>query len=64
MGGRVGYLMNNVYVSGEVADIETLARLRPWLEEEARKEYGDFGKTKLITDYDRERNVYKFKIGV
>ena len=48
-------------VKGEVKDIETLSRLRPWMEDEARKKYGNFGKTKLITDYDAGRDVYKFK---
>lgn len=54
--------INKVIVSGEVVDIETLARLRPWMEDEAKKKKGNFGKTNLITDYDRLRNVYKFKI--
>lgn len=64
----VGYLMgkkiNKVIVSGEVVDIETLARLRPWMEDEVRKKKGSFGKTSLITDYDAGRDVYKFKIYV
>jgi hypothetical protein len=64
----VGYLMskkiNKVIVSGEVVDIETLSRLRPWMEDEARKKKGKFGKTSLMTDYDAKRDVYKFKIYV
>jgi len=56
--------INKVIVSGEVLDIETLSRLRPWMEEEAKKKKGEFGKTSLITDYDAKRNVYKFKIFV
>lgn len=56
--------INKVIVSGEVLDIETLSRLRPWMEEEAKKKKGEFGKTSLITDYDATRNVYKFKIFV
>lgn len=64
----VGYLMankiNKVIVSGEVIDIETLSRLRPWMEDEAKKKKGNFGKTNLVTDYDSKRNVYKFKIYV
>jgi hypothetical protein len=56
--------INRIIVSGEVVDIETLHRLRPWMEDEARKEKGNFDKTNLITDYDKERNVYKFKIFV
>lgn len=54
--------INKVIVSGEIVDIETLSRLRPWMEDEARKKKGDFGKTKLVTDYDSRRDVYKFKI--
>jgi hypothetical protein len=49
-------------VKGEIKDIETLHRLRGWMEDEARKKYGNFGKTKLITDYDAGRDVYKFKL--
>lgn len=68
MDGGVGYLMKRkikkVVVSGEVVDIETLWRLRPWMEDEAKKKKGDFGKTSLITDYDAGRDVYKFKIYV
>lgn len=68
VGRGVGYLMrkkiNKVIVSGEVLDIETLSRLRPWMEDEAKKKKGTFGKTSLITDYDAERNVYRFKIYV
>ena len=64
----VGYLMNKkinkVIVSGEVVDIETLSRLRPWMEDEARKKKGNFDRTNLITDYDKSRDVYKFKIYV
>jgi len=56
--------INKVIVSGEVIDIETLSRLRSWMEEEAKKKKGEFGKTSLITDYDAKRNVYKFKIFV
>jgi hypothetical protein len=48
-------------VKGEVKDIETLNRLRPCMEDEARKKYGNFDKTRLITDYDAGRDVYKFK---
>jgi len=58
----MGKKINKVIVSGEVIDIETLSRLRPWMEDEAKKKKGSFGKTSLITDYDPNRNVYKFKI--
>jgi hypothetical protein len=61
VGRGVGHLMKAV-VKGEIKDIETLYRLRDWMEDEARKKYGNFGKTKLITDYDAGRDVYKFKL--
>lgn len=50
------------FIDGTAIDIETIARLRPWLEEEARAKYGYTGKTKLVTDYDKDINVFKFKI--
>lgn len=53
--------MDNV-VFGSAVDIETIARLRPWLEEEARQKYGYSGKTKLVTDYDKDSNIFQFKI--
>jgi len=57
----VGFLMDNI-VFGSAVDIETIARLRPWLEEEARSKYGYKGKTKLVTDYDKDTSIFKFKI--
>ena len=62
VGRRVGHLEKKVVVRGEVVDIETLNRLRPWMEDEARSVYGDFGKTFLRTDYIQGRDVYKFKL--
>lgn len=50
------------FIDGTAIDIETIARLRPWLEEEARAKYGYAGKTRLVTDYDKDSNVFKFKI--
>jgi hypothetical protein len=49
-------------VTGESKDIETVIRLRPWIEDESRKEYGDFNETRLITDYDQKRNIFSFRI--
>lgn len=49
-------------IEGVAKDIETIARLRPWMEQEARDKYGVTGKTKLITDYDQNKNLFKFKI--
>lgn len=52
----------NMIIEGVAKDIETIARLRPWMEAEARKEHGDLGESKLITDYDENKNIFKFKI--
>ena len=53
--------MDNVII-GAAVDIETIARLRPWLEEEARKKNKLTGTTKLFTDYDKDKNIFNFKI--
>lgn len=58
----MGHLKRKIIVKGEVKDIETLDRLRPWMEDEARTKHGLFGKTSIITDYNEARDVYKFKI--
>ena len=52
----------NMILEGVAKDIETIARLRPWMEAEVRKEYGNLGESKLITDYDQDKNIFKFKI--
>ena len=49
-------------VAGTAVDVEAIARIRPWLEEEARAKYGYKGKTRLVTDYDKDNNVFNFKI--
>jgi hypothetical protein len=61
MGGRVGYLMSPK-LSGVAKDIETIAKLRPWMEDEARQKYGYTGKTKLFTDYDKQSETFSFSI--
>lgn len=61
MGRRMGHLKRKS-VSGEARDIETIIRLRPWIEDESRKLYGNFTKTDLITDYDAKANIFKFKL--
>jgi hypothetical protein len=53
--------MDNI-VTGVAVDIETIARLRPWLEDEAKRKNGFKGPTKLFTDYDKDKNLFKFKI--
>lgn len=47
---------------GEAREIEDIVRLRPWMEDEWKAMYGNFKNTKLTTDYDAERNVFKFRI--
>lgn len=49
-------------VAGTAVDVEAIARIRPWLEEEARAKYGYKGKTRLVTDYDKDNNIFNFKI--
>lgn len=49
-------------ITGTAQDIETIARLRPWMEEEAEKIYGYKGKTKLFTEYNSNQNTFKFTL--
>ena len=49
-------------LEGTAKDIETIARLRSWMEDEVRKEIGDFRKTKLFTEYDASTTLFSFKI--
>ena len=49
-------------LEGEAADVETIARLRSWMEDEVRSDKGEFSKTTLITDYIKEREIFEFKI--
>ena len=47
---------------GEAQDVETIVRLRPWIEDEWKSVHGEFKKTHIQTDYDAIRNIFKFKI--
>lgn len=58
----MGTVIPKKYIAGEAQDIETIARLRTWIEDEWRAEYGEFKNTKLITDYDAQSNIFKFKL--
>lgn len=58
----MGTVMPEEYLDGEAQDIETIARLRSWLEDEWQAKNGKFTSTKLITDYDAEANIFKFKL--
>lgn len=55
-------MKNKNIIDGEARDIETIARLRPWIEDEWKTVNGDFKKTTLKTDYDANRDIFKFKI--
>ena len=52
----------DMILEGVAKDIETIARLRPWMEAKVREEYSGLGESKLITDYDQDKNIFKFKI--
>ncbi len=52
----------DMIIEGVAKDVETIARLRPWMEAEVRKEHGNLGESKLVTDYDEIKNIFKFKI--
>lgn len=58
---RMGYI-NKKFIDGEARDIEDVVRLRPWIEDVWSSKYGKFKNTKLITDYDADKNIIKFKI--
>jgi hypothetical protein len=49
-------------IEGTAQDIETIVRLRSWMEDEAKKLYGYSGSTQLFTDYIQSENVFKFQI--
>jgi hypothetical protein len=62
MGRRMGYIMPKKFVMGEARDVETIVRLRPWIEDEWRSVHGQFRKTTIQTDYDVSKDIFKFKI--
>jgi hypothetical protein len=47
---------------GTAKDIETIAKLRPWMEDEAREKYGYKGKSRLVTEYNKESEIFSFSI--
>jgi len=60
---RVELDKNVVYVlNGISRDVETIIRLRPWIEDEIRSTYGDFDFTKLYTDYKPNNETFEYKI--
>lgn len=62
MGRRMGSVINKKCITGEARDVETIAKLRPWIEDEWKSVHGNFKKTTLRTDYDASRDIFKFKI--
>ena len=58
----MGYLVKDNILTGVAKDIETIIKLRPWIEEEVRKTHGYTGKTKLFTEYDKESELFAFSI--
>jgi hypothetical protein len=58
----MGSIMPKKYVAGEAQDIETIVRLRTWIEDEWKSVHGNFTKTKLVTDYDAKSNIFKFQL--
>lgn len=59
----MGYLnQTKKFINGEARDIETVVRLRPWIEDEYKTMHGSFKKSELFTDYDANANIFKFKI--
>lgn len=59
----MGYLnQTKKFINGEARDIETVVRLRPWIEDEYKNMHGSFKKSELFTDYDANTNIFKFKI--
>ncbi len=49
-------------LTGTAKDIETIIKLRPWLEDEARQKYKYTGNTKLVTSYDEQLQIFSFEI--
>ena len=58
----MGAIMPKRYINGEAQDIETIVRLRTWIEDEWRAVHGNFIKTKLVTDYNAKSNIFKFQL--
>lgn len=54
---------NVIYIlHGISRDVETIIRLRPWIEDEVRERHGDFSSTKLYTDYRPVTETFEYKI--
>lgn len=62
MGRRMGSIMPKKYINGLARDIETIVRLRPWIEDEWKAVHGNFKNTILKTEYDAVANIFSFQI--
>lgn len=49
-------------LKGTSRDVESIIRLRPWMEDEVKDKYTNFSSTKLYTDYKQETETFEFKI--
>ena len=49
-------------LEGTAVDIETIIRLRKWMEDEVVVRKGQYARTQLITDYDAVKNIFKFQL--
>lgn len=58
----MGFVMPKHHIVGKAQDIETIIKIRPWIEDEWKSVYGEFKKTKLTTDYNAEDDVFSFQI--
>ena len=43
-------------------DVETIIRLRPWIEDEIKEKHGEFSSTKLYTDYKPKTETFEYCI--
>jgi len=62
VGRRMGHLVQAGMLVGTAKDIETIAKLRPWMEDEAREKYGYKGKSRLVTEYHEKSETFSFAI--
>lgn len=56
-------MKNSFYTEfGTAKDIETIVRVRPWIEDIIKSKHGNFTESKLFTDYDAKSDIFSFKI--
>lgn len=49
-------------VQGVANDQEKILQLRPWIEDEAREQYGDFSRTELVWNMDHATGNFDYDI--